>query len=358
MSNNSEVLDKRFRLSENMGPVHSWWIKNPFAFSGVLICLALGISLYSCHLNIWSDFGDTKQFKGFNNYWFYIVLFGPPLGVLLTAFYLRQISEAIFSLNKIVPSQSSGGQLYSDYLFEKISKYWRYVFWGTIILLGLLVYLADGKDIFSPIFGEHSKEEDWSNKGYVVNGNNYTYFFFNVMVFTLEGVLGYCGLIVLTFTFLAKVLVVEHISELEKARRKNGIPKNGLNRFKIDWDWDDQNARCGLWQWDKVFGYYILLVLIALVFIAISVSYGQIAHGNIDFGNWALMILAFFYFPGMCYWLLWPYVRFFPEKSPRGKPKPNKYPFGLITFWAVLTSLGGFWLAIFRSSLIELGLHV
>ncbi|MCH7501113.1 MAG: hypothetical protein IH886_14105 [Nitrospinae bacterium] len=357
MSNNSEVLDKRFRLAENMGPVHSWWIKNPMAFSYLLIGAAIGVSLFSWILNVWSTFGNGA-YKGFNDYWFYIVFFGLPIGTLLIAFYLRQISEAIFSLNKIVLSQSNGGQLYSDYLFEKISKYWGGVFWGTIFLLIILVGLADVKDILSPITDWHSEEKDWSNKCHTLDNNKYACLTLNLLVFSLEGLLGYCGLIILPFTFFVKYWVVEHVSELEKARKEKIAPKGTLSKFKVNWDWDDPKGRCGLWEWDKLVFHYLILVLIVFVFISISIIYNLIAHHNIDTGNWELIIVAIFYFPGMCYWVMFPYLKNFPEDSPEGKQKPNKNPLGWPKFGMAIRFLGGYWFILLSVSLYEIGINI
>lgn len=203
--------------------------------------------------------------------------------------------------------------------------------------------------------------EDWTNRGFIVYKQKHSphiYFVFNLLAFAMEGLLGYCGLLVLVGTTGILVRVITCISKLEKLRRavldgaKVSQSEDEITRnFEIEWKWDGLRGRCGLHEFDKVYGLYVLFIGMALIIAGISVFWNIFVRGGPDRGSWIAIIFTVLLFPCAFIWIMYPYWSYFPDSrsdDPEGHKaiQPQKWPFGSKLSWSFIIVVWSLWLSL------------
>ena len=260
-----------YYLSNATGTVHRKWINHPYLFAGVLFFYALLICISAWILGIWSNFGPNKEYIGFcSPNWGMLYPIALPIVALCTSFFLRVCSSAIKSLDSIILHKKNDKICFSHVILERIKKGWRIIFLISMITSLLIVALADGSDIIEPFLkSSSSHHKDWTTHGYTLAQNlSYAYLLFNIFAFSMEAFLSYCGITLLLgastmiYWVIAKLSILE-ISRKDKMKKheKKYINDQIAQSFKIQWDWDGQNGRCGLHEFDKVYGTYVACIV-------------------------------------------------------------------------------------------------
>jgi hypothetical protein len=354
-----------FYLSQVTGKFHSYWIKHPFLFAGIMFSYALIVCILSFLLGVWTNFGPDKTYIGFSTInWGWLFPWAMPLSAVCVGFFLRVCSNAILSLDDIVVAHGAETSRFSSFILPRLKKGWRVVFWLSILSATVIVVVADGRDVFAPYFNINSAHKDWTTHGYTLNTKiRYLYFVFNIAAFVMEGILAYCGLLLVFGASSMLYWIITRLSLLEKKRRdilsgkrELKVSDTVMNHFRIEWDWDGLQGRCGLHEFDKVYGLYVLFIILMLICTAASIFWNIKILGRPDIGSWFLVVGPISIFPGAFFWILYPYWNYFPDSrpdDPKGEKKmqPVKWPFGSYLSWSFIMTAGGLWLYIVMSLL-------
>jgi hypothetical protein len=354
-----------FYLTKVLGKFHGDWIERPFLFAAITFSYALVVFISSILLGVWSNFGPDGKYIGFSTpNWGWLYPWAMSAVALCTGFFLRVSSNAIVSLDNIVLSKDTEKSSFSIFILPQLRAGWRVAFWSSIGLTVVLVMLADGKDIFSPIIASNSAHQDWATHGYILNPKHrYLYVIFNVAAFGMQGFISYCGLLLLLGSSSMLYWIIVQLSLLEKKRRyqlskkiKFDISDTVTDSFRIEWDWDGLRGRCGLHEFDKVYGLYVLFIILTLIFAANSIFWNIKILGRPDVGSWLLVAGPILIFPGAFFWILYPYWYYFPDcrpDDPKGEKKvqPERWPFGSRLSWSFIVTAGLLWLYIVTSLL-------
>lgn len=353
-----------------VGTTHKAWIRHPLVFALCSLAYALALSISSELLSIWDDFGNENKLIGFGtSNWGFLYPWLLPLVIFFIGFLFHTYSRAIISLDKIIIPKNKNSAPFSNWLQPLFSKGWNIIVYTSIILSITLVLFADGGDIIKPLDNNHRiinpvslpsivtesditsiksdttkiiEHKDWTTDGFRQNSDRYwVYFIFNITAFFMEGVLAYCGLIILLGTSAMIFKIINFLSILEQKRKDSieliDIDKKEitdlLNNYDIKWDWKGLRGRCGLHEFDKIYISYVAFIALTILASGISVIANIGVYGDIDKGSWVLIISTIIIFPCSFIWIMYPYWSYFPDRTP-DEPEfenllaPQKWPLG------------------------------
>lgn len=359
------------------GRVHRLWMIRPRRAIALATCLYVLVIIFALFLGILWPF-DTRSVActaapgaavhsssavvtadGFIIWnWGVLYLFAMPLAALLVGNYFRVLDNALLKLDEVIKPDKPTGKQFTRFVADRLRMQWSsWIFPVALVAPIFLTIIADGRDILAPLQSAvllPSCSKDWSTLGYSSHRQigAIWYLYFNLMAWTMQVFLGYCGVLVLLLTTGVLGTVFRYgigKQEFVDAFLPPGAAPTS-NRYHPAWKFC--TARCGLEALDFVFLMFVGLNLFALVASAASIFVNVLIRHSATPGSAILAISSMLFVPMTCFWVFVPYFTHFPADFPSDfRPtksqceKPNPWPFGSEKLsWTLVTVTSGFWL--------------
>ena len=339
--NSVDVFTKAF------SGLHGAWLAKPMRAGLYGFIVFLGVCILSYLLDIhWQIEYQGSIHDGFirSINWGPLFLIVVPVCAMFAPYFLRQEQLALKSLDRILLPTNGNHFSYTEVFAARFRRAWPLIILPLSLALPIgLTVLADYPDIFAPILGTSSSDKDWSNIGYLANDQwpDWVFLIFNMLAFGSQAFAAYCGFLVLTCTAYLMVTFTgyalshpELMREESVARPKTIEEVDFRQHFQIVWDYKDPSGRCGLHHFDKVYLFFVGVILIAVGASVVSVWYNKLfSDSGIDPGSLILAICTLFLIPMVFFWIIVPYWTKFPSALPakykdQGLADPKPWPFG------------------------------
>lgn len=362
-------------VGDVFGPVHRAWMSHPkraavlalvWYFFVIGSALALGIlwnfhsKTIACASSLGAEAtpgGSSVLADGFSVLnWGVLFLFALPLAAFLMGYYFRVIDRALGSLDKVIKPVGASDKPFTKFLAEHIRSQWStWIFPLAVAAPVVFTIIADGRNILAPLQLRTilpSCMPDWSSVGYAAHASRSAlwYFGFNLIAWTMQLFLGYCGVLVLALSGGALGTVFRYglgKKDIIDLFRRPGDPPSP-ERYQPVWQYGDK--RCGLGALDVVFLMFVGLGLFALVASAASIFKNVYLEHHATLGSFILAVGTMVFIPFAFFWVFAPYFSHFPADYPNNfgpeansKP-PNPWPFGSEKFsWTLIGITASFW---------------
>jgi hypothetical protein len=299
------------------------------------------VACLAWYLGVLGDFDcglpASKVCKGFASVNWAILSLLLPFAAGITAWYLRLLNRSLISVCSIIRPLDSAEEIlpvdgmelaFATYLQRRLGNSWlRQVVFPAAALTFLLVFIADGGDIVSPVhLASRSIEADWTNHGLM----GAPHLVLNLLAFGMEAYVGYCVMMILLITIVS--LSVVFIEGIGGKTLSDWIGASVTRKFKPVWQC---TTRCGLESLDSLFVGFTVISSVALGAAAISIISKSARFNATDVGSWILAVIGLSFVPIAFFLVYFPYWTSFPSRLPdycrreiADGNRPNKWPFG------------------------------
>jgi hypothetical protein len=312
------------------------------------------------NLGILWTFHDAagREITGFgNSHWGPLFLFAMPLAAFLIGLYLRVLENTLQSVDEVVvPVSQATAQPFSGFISGRLRYAWMsWMFPLAVAAPILLTIVADGRDIIAPLQSRviaPSNEIDWSTLGYSAHPEKsaLSYLLFNLLAWSMQIFLGYCGFLVLLITTFLLGIVFRYGLGGRSITKIIMPPSAEPPPEKYQPRWDCTKRRCGLEDLDLLFGFFVALIIAVLLICSVSILANAFLKNGPDIGSAILIFCAVFLLPAAVFWVFQPYFTNFPKELPatlKGKPgyvEPSPWPFGNEKLaWGIIVTAWGLW---------------
>jgi len=353
-------------LLDGFGCAHTAWTTKPVRAAIIALLIFLCVATLSWALDIHWTVHDASgsTYKGFlRSHWGPLFFVAMPIATLIMSLLFRALDEALVSLNRIIVPADENTPLFSVWLAQRFRIAWGlWIFPACVALPVALSLVADGSDILAPLEAANlppSGDKDWVTLGYLQSSNSpLWYLLFNLLAFGLQAFLGYCGfLLIFVVSFLLWIFARYGLGG-RKWTQTHVLQTNSSApiSYTVQWDYDDDTGRCGLFLMDRVFAFYVGLIFISLGIAAWSVLANEASVTGIDKGSAILAFCNLLLLPLAFVWILIPYWIRFPRQLPRnakarGCVDPRPWPFGAEKLsWSIIGTTWVAWLYLFKKA--------
>ncbi len=343
-------------LTTGLDSFHVYWMNHPWKMAGFGIAYAAALTIFSLILGIASIFkvGESTYNGYMKTHWGWQTFIFMPVAALAIGYLFRLLEKGVSSVDAII-LPNTAPESFADWLGSQLGRHWR--LWIAPLSLFLIVAITFSFD-YPGIFGPLIEVPSWAQRGWGTDGYRtehappVSYFLFNLAVFATQIAYGYCGFMTLFLvSFLIRIIVSEGLS-----RGEGG----GGALYRVKWNYEDAKGRCGLHEMDKVFVFYVVVVLAAIGFCTISVL-GAKWEGHVDAGSAMLAVGPVLLFPAAFFWFMVPYWSSFPTALPqhlqkKGLAKPTPWPLASERLsWLIISIALAAWAFLFSQALPVIG---
>ena len=335
-------------IMHHLSALHEAWRRDPMRAATIAFVLAIVAWVASGLLGIFLVFRGVagKEYRGYVGEiaWgpMYIIAF--PLAVALVGVLLQVVRRAVISLDRILKPVSGNNIPFSTALLSRFGSKWG----GTLlpltaVLAVLLVFALDFGAIVAPYLHgplRWAEWRDWATAGAEAHRGvpRTLYFLFNLYAYGLEGLFIYSGLLVLIgVTYPLLVVMNRGLREVAPgavvpAPRTDG-DVDFIRHYAVVWDYTDPAGRCGLRDFDPVFGLMAALIVLTFAVAWVIIHFELLNAQKITAGGAALALGGYVLFGIFLAGVVTPYWKWFPNELPaelrqQNLPTPRPWPFG------------------------------